>query len=71
MPLQSIVIGKPMLPSDVCNSGWISSSNLAAWIAKSIGAGLGPAGVMAWQFHSDPDSATWSETVASGFGGPG
>lgn len=71
VPLSRIVVGKPMKKTDVSksNTGWVSASELVSFItqAKQAQPSLLPAGVMTWQFHSDNDSKTWSETIASSF----
>jgi chitinase len=70
VPLSRIVVGKPMETNDASNTGFVDAKHLAAFIkhAKQAQPSLLPAGVMTWQFHSNNDSKSWSETIASRFG---
>ena len=54
IPLEMIVVGKPVNSFDASNTGWMNKTNLASAISKAVQETSWRAGVMFWQFHSDP-----------------
>lgn len=54
IPLEMIVVGKPVTSFDASNTGWMNKTNLASAISKAVQETSWRAGVMFWQFHSDP-----------------
>ena len=69
IPLEKIVIGKPVTPQDAANTGYVAPDALAGFLQQGIAAGLRPAGVMGWQWLSDKTqyNGTWSHTLAAPF----
>lgn len=55
VPSHKIVVGKPSAQIDVMNTGLVSFTDLGAWTSRAF-TDLGwYAGVMFWQYRSDPD----------------
>ncbi|NES64528.1 MAG: hypothetical protein F6K24_04295 [Okeania sp. SIO2D1] len=70
VPLEKIVIGKPISEGDVYNTGYIDAEDIAELISEGISDGLEPGGVMGWQWKSDYErqddgESPWSEIVSS------
>ncbi|MGK7895180.1 MAG: glycosyl hydrolase family 18 protein [Xenococcus sp. (in: cyanobacteria)] len=55
VPLEKIVIGKPITPSDAYNSGYVLPEDLNEFICQGTYDGLQVGGVMGWQWTSDYD----------------
>lgn len=53
--LKKLVIGKPLLPSDAINTGFVAQANLGAWAAQAYDAFGWYAGVGHWQYSSGVD----------------
>ncbi|NET46850.1 glycosyl hydrolase family 18 protein [Okeania sp. SIO2B3] len=73
VPLEKIIIGKPISEDDVFNTGYIPPETIAEFISQGISDGLEPGGVMGWQWKSDYDmqqqgEEAWSEVVSSPWG---
>ena len=71
IPLERIVVGKPMTPGDATNTGYMPVDTLAGCLKGAIAGGLRPRGVMAWQWNTDDLglNGSWSQAVAEPFGG--
>ncbi|AOW98603.1 hypothetical protein BJP34_03295 [Moorena producens PAL-8-15-08-1] len=70
VPLEKIVIGKPVTPNDVFpgNTGYVPPEELADFICQGVIDGLEPGGVMGWQWLSDKNSGgDWSQIVSEPF----
>jgi len=65
IPLQKIVIGKPVSQADVVNSGFVPVQTLVAYFKNATRNSQWRAGFMGWQFPSD--STDWSTQLASAF----
>ncbi|KAJ3015597.1 UNVERIFIED_CONTAM: hypothetical protein HDU68_012653 [Siphonaria sp. JEL0065] len=63
VPLNKIVIGKPITRAGVVNTGFMEAVDMAACIADARGNGWN-AGVMGWQYGLDP-SFQWISTLNS------
>ena len=53
VPLEKIVIGKPITPEDAYNTGYVPPEVLRDFICQGVSDGLAPGGVMGWQWLSD------------------
>jgi chitinase len=53
IPLNKIVIGKPVLTSDASNTGWVAASDLNAMFKQGQTQYGWYAGLMVWQYPSD------------------
>ena len=51
--MQKLVVGKPILPRDAYNTGWVNQSSLGAWNAKAYDEIGWYGGVGHWQYKSD------------------
>jgi len=69
IPLEKIVVGKPVAPQDATNTGYVAPDALAGFLQQGIAADLRPAGVMGWQWLSDKTqwNGTWSDSVSAPF----
>ncbi|NER86825.1 glycosyl hydrolase family 18 protein [Moorena sp. SIO3A2] len=68
VPLDKIVIGKPVTKSDVNNTGYVDPDKLGSFIGDAISNGIEPGGVMGWQWLSDKNSGgDWSNIVSEPF----
>ncbi len=54
VPANKLVVGKPVTPSDAMNSGWMNIDSLGEAISKGYDELKWYAGVMFWQYFSDP-----------------
>ncbi len=57
VPAKKLVVGKPVSPGDAMNSGWMDSSVLGAATTRAYNELQWYAGVMFWQYPSDPVGA--------------
>jgi hypothetical protein len=62
VPLNKIVIGKPVTPADVMNTGYVTAANLGTFYAKFKKAYNWTPNLMIWQLSSDPNY-TFCKTV--------
>lgn len=53
IPLRKIVIGKPILPSDASNTGWVNQTELGSFAEKGFSKLGWYGGIMHWQYSSD------------------
>ena len=53
VPLQKIVVAKPILTTDATNTGWISQSDLGNFAAQAYSDYGWYAGIAHWQYPSD------------------
>ena len=53
IPLQKIVVGKPILTTDATNTGWISQTDLGTYAAQAYKDYGWYAGIAHWQYPSD------------------
>jgi len=69
IPLEKILVGKPMVKADADNTGYVPVASLASFIEQGIAAGIASGGAMTWQWNIDTLStnAEWSEAVAKAF----
>ena len=68
VPLERIVIGKPVTPSDVYNTGYVEKNELAGFISQGIDNELENGGVMGWQWRSDKhQGGDWSEILLDAY----
>ena len=68
IPLRRLVVGKPMMPDDAYNTGYMSQVYFAQTIAHQQQTGNRVRGVMAWQWHNKtgPPHFTPSELLPDG-----
>lgn len=52
--MDMVVIGKPVKTSDASNTGWVNPGDLGRWAARANAEFGWDAGVMTWQYPSDP-----------------
>ena len=73
IPSNKIVVGKPTLPRDATNTGWVDADDLGRWTARAFDEFGWYAGIMQWQYKSDVDGqkirAMTNELVAKYKGG--
>ena len=50
-------MGKPTLPRDAANTGWVNLADLGVWTARAYDELSWYAGVMQWQYKSDVDGS--------------
>ena len=53
IPYKKIIVGKPILPSDASNTGWVSQTDLGKWAARAYDELNWYGGIMHWQYPSD------------------
>ena len=53
VPLQKLVVGKPIVQSDTTNTGWVSQTDLGAWGVTAYDKFGWNAGFGHWQYSSD------------------
>lgn len=53
VPLQKIVVGKPILTTDATNTGWVSQTDLGSFAAQAYRDYGWYAGIAHWQYPSD------------------
>jgi len=53
IPLQKIVVGKPLVPTDATNTGFVKQADLGTWTARAYDEIGWFAGAGHWQFKSD------------------
>jgi chitinase len=63
IPLNKIVVGKPILPSDASNTGWISSEDLGKFALEAYNKLGWYAGIMYWQYPSDKNGTAISTSA--------
>ena len=63
VPLKKIVVGKPILPSDASNTGWVKQTDLGDWSAKAFDEFNWYGGIMHWQYPSDNTGKALEEAV--------
>ena len=68
IPLRRLVVGKPMMPDDAYNTGYMSQVYFAQTVAHQQQTGNRVRGVMAWQWHNKtgPPHFTPSELLPDG-----
>ncbi|KAJ3058799.1 hypothetical protein HDU99_006648 [Rhizoclosmatium hyalinum] len=64
VPLNKLVIGKPITPAGATNTGYMAPSLLATCVAQARGKGW-DAGIMGWQLNLDNPIGTWMQTVGA------
>jgi chitinase len=64
IPLNKIVVGKPVTVPDASNTGWVDKSNLVNYFNQGYSKYGWYAGLMVWQFPSDSDQ-TFVSTVTT------
>jgi hypothetical protein len=64
VPLNKLVIGKPVLTSDASNTGWVSASDLNGLFNTGLSKYGWYAGLMIWQYPSDT-TGSFVSTVAT------
>ena len=69
VPLDKIVVGKPVTPADAANTGYVPASEFAAMIEQAGQNNLLPAGAMGWQFRSDAGMVNWSTELYDALSG--
>ncbi len=65
VPLEKLVIGKPVTPGDATNTGYMEKTALGNAITKAVKESQWKAGVFFWQYSSDPNGDT-IHTVVQG-----
>lgn len=53
VPLNKIIVGKPVNQNDATNTGWMNHSTLAEAVKRAYEEGKWSGGVMFWQYSSD------------------
>lgn len=62
VPLNKLVVGKPMLESDAGN-GYVDPSVLGQWFNQARSQLSWDAGVMTWQWHGQSVSQQWLQAI--------
>lgn len=57
VPLKKLVVGKPILPTDATNTGYVEQSDLGAWALQAYEEFGWYAGIGHWQYPSDKTGA--------------
>lgn len=65
MPLNKIVVAKPILTTDATNTGWVSQTDLGEWVTKAYNEEGWYAGVGHWQYPSDISGKAISDSTAA------
>jgi chitinase len=53
VPLDKIVVGKPVTPADASNTGYVPAADLHEWAARAAVEIGWNTGLMDWQYSSD------------------
>lgn len=53
VPLEKIIVSKPVTQSDASNTGWVSPSSLGDWSARARNDFSWTSGIATWQYESD------------------
>lgn len=53
IPKEMIVIGKPALPKNAYNTGWVSATNLGTWYSQAKKSFGWDSGIFTWEYASD------------------
>jgi chitinase len=64
--LSKIIVGKPVTPADVSNSGYVPVSQLFQIIKQAVNSTSWSSGLMNWEFESDTN-CNWVNTLAAAF----
>jgi len=56
VPLRKIVVGKPVLTTDLYNTGFVAQSDLGSWALQAYQQYNWYGGIAHWQYASDPSS---------------
>ena len=65
VPLNKIVVGKPVTPKDAYNTGFVNQTDLGVWAARAFDEFGWYGGIMHWQFPSDKTGASIAQAAAS------
>lgn len=57
IPLEKIIVGKPVTQMDCSNTGVIDHSELGDWVMRAHNESSWIGGVMYWQYASDPEGS--------------
>ena len=63
IPMEKIVIGKPVTTSDAYNTGYMQPYELSLSLAAAYRHNKWHTGVMFWQFSSDPNSTVLEKSL--------
>ncbi|KAJ3054211.1 hypothetical protein HDU99_007825, partial [Rhizoclosmatium hyalinum] len=65
VPLNKLVIGKPVTRAGVVNSGYMDPGTLSTCVSQAVAKGWS-GGVMGWEWNLDTPAGSWISTVAAG-----
>jgi len=63
VPLNKILVGKPILTTDASNTGWVNQTDLGEWAAEAFSQYGWFAGIGHWEYPSDTTGASIADAA--------